>query len=106
MEAAEKEALLAKLRAEHGTVFEVEDEDFGLVVFRRPTKLEFRTFKSDRDDDSKKVVADEIFAAKVVVYPESAAFTALLDKFPVLATNVAGEAMKKAGGGKLDAKKH
>jgi len=106
MEAAAKAELLEKLRATHGTVFEIEDEDFGLVVFRRPNKLEFRAFKMARDDDNLKAVADEQFAVKVVVHPSAEAFTALLDQFPVLATNIAGQAMAKAGGGKLDVKKH
>ena len=106
MEAQEKTTLLEELRARHGTVFEVEDEDFGLVVFRRPNKLEFRAFKTARDEDSLKAVADEQFAMKVVVYPSPEAFSVLLDQFPVLATNIAGLAMAKAGGGKLDVKKH
>lgn len=106
MESAAKAQLLEELRAKHGTVFEVEDEDFGLVVFRRPNKLEFRAFKMARDDENQKAVADEQFAVKIVVHPSPEAFTTLLDTFPVLATNIAGQAMAKAGGGKLDVKKH
>ena len=105
MEQSEKDALLEELRAKHGKILIVEDEDFGLVVFRRPTKLEFRAFKSDRDDDGRKAVADETFAAKLVLHPSSSEFNTLLDTFPVLATNIAGQAMAAAGGSKLEVKK-
>lgn len=102
---AEKQALLETLRAKYGKIFVIEDEEFGLVVFRKPTKLEFRQLKSDRDDETRKPVSDEIFSKKVVVYPDTPGFEALLDEFPVLATNITNEAMKAGGGGKLEVKK-
>lgn len=102
----EQEKLVEDLRAKHSTVYVVEDPDtFGLVVFKRPTKLDFRALKKDRDDEDRKSVSDEIFAQKIVVYPDAAGFNALLDQYPLLSTNISGEAMKVSGGAKLEVKK-
>ena len=104
----EGRAALEKTRAANPAAklhFVEDPEEFGLVIFRRPTKLELRAFKADRDDDDRKVVADEVLAAKLVLHPDPAGFSALLDSYPVLATNISAQAVKLAGGGKLDVKK-
>jgi hypothetical protein len=107
MEAAEKQALLEKLKTEHGRVFELTNEDsvYGLVVVRPLTKLEYRAFKRDRDDENLKPTTDETYALKVIVYPPAAAAQKVLDDYPVFASSVLGEVLKISGAENLHAKK-
>lgn len=101
---AKLEEIRAKLPTAKLHFFE-DPEEFGLVIFRRPGKLDLRAFKADRDDEDLKTVADERLSAKLVLYPDAAGFSSLLDNYPVLASNIAQQAVKLAGGGKLDVKK-
>jgi hypothetical protein len=99
---------LEALRVQHPgyKIHWVEDPDeFGLVIFRRPGKLDLRSFKADRADDDLAPLADERLAAKLVLHPDAAGFSSLLDQYPALAPNIAGQGVKLAGGGKLDVKK-
>lgn len=95
---------LDELRAKHGALYSV-DTELGPVIYRGANRIEFRQWKANRDDDAKKLVADEILARACVVYPDAAGFEALLDKLPALATLLQGEIIEVSGGAKLSAKK-
>ena len=102
----EKDALLEQLRMKYGKVYQAADDDseYGLIVFRRLSKLEYRQLKADRDDESLRVLVDEKYSAKVVVYPEPVRFQQLIDEYPLIAANVLAECFKVSGGGKLEGK--
>ena len=95
---------LDELRAKHGALYSV-DTEHGPVVYRGCNRIEFRQWKANRDDDAKKLVADEILARACVVYPDAAAFDSVLDKLPALATLLQSEIIEVSGGAKLAAKK-
>jgi hypothetical protein len=104
----EGRAKLEEIRAKNPSAklhFFEDPEEFGLVIFRRPGKLDLRAFKADRDDEDLKPMADERLSAKLVLYPDAVGFNTLLDSYPVLASNISQQAVKLAGGGKLDVKK-
>ena len=102
----EKSALLEQLRMKHGHVYQAagEDSEYGLIVFRRLSKLEYRQLKADRDDENLKLLVDEKYSAKVVVYPDAPTFQQLIDEYPLIAANVLAECFKVSGGGKLEGK--
>lgn len=102
---AETEAKIEELRSKYGSLYVVDLGDDGILAFRRPTRLEFRGYKQNRQDDSKRVVADEILVKAVVVYPDPEAVEALMDRLPALATNLQGEILEAAGGIRLEVKK-
>lgn len=101
----EKQAIIEDARTKHGAVFEVGDEETGLILIRRATKLEARKLKMDRDDETRKIVADEEFAARVIVYPDAQAAQVLLEQFPFLAMSIMNAAFEISGGKKFAAKK-
>jgi hypothetical protein len=99
-----EEKVLEDLRAKHGDLYMVETE-IGPVVFRGANRVEYRQWKSARDDDAKKFAADEILSRACVVYPDAAAFEAMLDKLPALAGILQGEIIQVSGGAALSRKK-
>lgn len=52
------------------------------AVFRAPKRVEWKMFKSHGLDAHKKVDCMETLCLQTVVYPERAAFDALLDDYP------------------------
>jgi len=96
--------ILDELRAKHGDLYMVETP-VGDVVFRGANRIEYRQWKSAREDDVKKFAADEILSRMCVVYPSAAIFEAMLDKLPALATLLQGEIIQISGGAALSAKK-
>ena len=107
MNAAEKQAIVDGLKEKHGRIFEVEDEDsdYGLVIVRPLTKLEYRRVKEQRDDDTRKHMVDEFVAMTSIVYPDAMGAQRLIDQFPVFAASVTGEVLKISGAENLHAKK-
>ncbi len=99
------DAKIAELKAKHGELFAIELDEDEIVVFRRPTRLEFRAYKSNSQDESKRAVADEILCKSVVVYPEGDACEALLDKLPAASLTLAKAIVEKSGGTQASAKK-
>ena len=51
------------------------------VVFRKPTRAEYKMFRSNASNDAKKADATEILCRATVVYPSKQEFDALLDDF-------------------------
>ena len=97
-------AKLGAIKEAHGDIY-ITEFDGQEIAFRRPTRFEYRTFKADRADDTKKTVADERLTQTCVVYPEALVLGALFDKYPALASVLAGEIHEAAGGAKLEVKK-
>ena len=102
-----KDAIISDLQTKHFEVFEVADENspFGLVIVRKLSKLEYRRWKEQRDDDGRKHLADEFVAATCIVYPDAVATQQLIDNYPVFASSVLGEVFKISGAVNLSAKK-
>ena len=74
------------------------------IVIKRPSRGEYKRFRSALFDDATKADAIETLARSCVVYPEN--FAALLEDRPALAELVGGKAVEFAGAeGKIDAKK-
>lgn len=82
------------------TEFDAETE----IVIKRPSRGEYKRFRTMLFDDAQKADAVETLAKNCVVYPEN--FAALLEDRPALADLVGGKAAEFAGAeGKIDAKK-
>ncbi len=91
------DAILDKLRAEHGDVWLL-DLGNDQVAFRCPNRAEYKRFLARVSDDRKALPdAQEELARAVVVLPDRAAFSALLDKRPGIASKVVADALKVAG---------
>lgn len=53
-------------------------------VFRAPTRSEYKMFRANAHNDTRKADANETLARQCVVHPSKDAFEALLDKFPAI----------------------
>ena len=91
------DSTLDTLRVEHGDVWLLElgtDQ----VAFRCPSRAEYKRFLARVSDDRKALPdAQEELARAVVVLRDRAAFGALLDKRPGIASKVVTDALKVAG---------
>lgn len=54
------------------------------VVFRKPTRQEYKMFRSNAGNDAKKADATEILCRSLVIYPTREQFDALLEDFPAI----------------------
>jgi hypothetical protein len=54
------------------------------VVFRKPTRAEFKQFRSRAHNPAQKAEAQEILARQCVVFPSREAFDALLEDYPAI----------------------
>jgi hypothetical protein len=54
------------------------------VVFRRPTRVEFRSFREKIHNPARKAAAQEELARLLVVYPTREKFDELLEEYPAL----------------------
>jgi hypothetical protein len=59
-------------------------DDTWEVVFRKPTRAEYRRFKSQINDPTQQSDAAEQLARQLVVYPSREAFDALLEDWPAI----------------------
>jgi len=91
------EEILEELRAKYDELWSI-DTKFGPVVFKCPAPIEHRKFMSRiaKGQDLLPDVVNEL-AKKVVVYPDAAAFSKILDSRPGLAQRIVGDAMRVAG---------
>jgi hypothetical protein len=91
------EAKLAELKEKHGDIFEVGaplGEPEGVYV-RRLTRLEMRKYMKMREEQA--YLTHDSVAVWCTVYPDSAAFDAMLDKFPAYCIPVANAVLEKSG---------
>jgi hypothetical protein len=99
--------ILDKLRTQYGEIFVASPgaDSETEVVFRRASRADVRGYKSDKDHDTYKFVADERLDEACVIYPDRMGFQAVLDKYPFFAGPLAGQIMLASGGGEASAKK-
>lgn len=107
MKADEKNKIIEDLKKAHGEVYvsspKCDSETF--VVFKKAGRAETRAYKSDRDNDAYKFLADERLCQVCVVYPDKKGFEALLDQFPFYSGPLAFEIITASGGGDASSKK-
>ena len=90
------EKKLDELRTKHGKLHirAVDDTDF---VLRAPSRLEYRKWKADIQDERKKLDASELLLLPCIVYPEPQDFQAMLDERPALADTLGLQLLEIAG---------
>jgi hypothetical protein len=54
------------------------------AVFRKPTRPEYKRWRSQTANEATRADAQEILLTSCVVYPERVAFQALLDQYPAI----------------------
>jgi hypothetical protein len=79
------EATIAKLKAQYGDSLASYEYEGNALVLRCPSRHEHARWL-DKQVDGKRSEAARELAQCCVVYPDSAALTALLDKYPALLT--------------------
>jgi hypothetical protein len=86
------------------SVFETSacDRDF---LFRRPTRAEYKRYRSKIFDVESRDSATEQLTRACVLYPDPAAFDALLEELPALGETVGAEVLKSAGVANAEAAK-
>lgn len=85
---------LEALKKQHGTVYVLKDDEVA-VVFRKPTRIEYRECQAMIAGDTGQIPrANERLASEVVVYPEPQAFQRLLDEWAGVADKVASDARR------------
>lgn len=74
---------IAAWEAQHGPVIILRPPDRSFeVVFRKPTRLEHRQFRSASQNPAKAADAQEALSFQCLIYPDRAAYDALLEKYP------------------------
>jgi hypothetical protein len=68
-----------------------------VVYARKPSRAEYKRFRQDASDDRKKASALEMLVCSCVLYPDGAAFQALLDEAPGLSETFGEELLKACG---------
>jgi len=98
--------VLDDLKAQYGEIYQVETEDGDPLVFRLPSRVEYRRFKSHSLDEQKRAEADEQLVRTVTVYPDAAGVADLFARLPAFATSTAGAILRASGAVQgLEAKK-
>lgn len=95
---------LSELEAEHGEVF-VLTEGGETAVFKRPTRAQYRRFRSERLDDRKASTALETLFSGCLVYPPAKEFDAVIDRKPALPDLFASKLLDVASGAEDPAQK-
>ena len=93
-------ATLADLKAKHGDIVHLKravDEEQFEAVFRYPTRVEYRKFKTEAGDEETKVTALETLVIACCVHPDGPAFSAMLDRRPGLIDSFGNGLARKAG---------
>jgi hypothetical protein len=76
---------ISELEATHKRIAHVRDIDGEWeVVYRRPSRAEYRRFRSSINDPQQSADATEQLARSLVVYPSREAFDALLEEWPAI----------------------
>lgn len=89
---------IEKLRAQHQDIATaVGDRQQWECVFRRPTRAEYKRFRSMMFNPATQPEAQEQLARVCVVHPSREAFDALLERYPAIPEAVAQDILKLAG---------
>lgn len=93
----EKDKLDA-LRAQHGRIA-IADTPAGELVFRKPTRAEYKKFQRLARDPEQNEIADEVLAGDTIISHTREEFVAMLDEFPGLLSGPdINRALKEAAG--------
>jgi len=76
---------IAELKSTHGRIAHVVGKGNAWeVVFRKPTRAEYKKFKADAANPARQSDAQEMLARSIVVHPSREAFDALLEDYPAI----------------------
>lgn len=102
-----EQAKLDELKAEHGEVYVLTDDDDEIeIVVRMPTRAEFERFGAMAEDAKKGVRAMAQFVTDCLVHPSRDELKALFDRLPGLPLSFGKELTRLAGAGRtVQAKK-
>lgn len=76
---------IKKLEADHKRIAHIRAKDSEWeVVFRKPTRAEYKRFRSSINDPQNAADAAEQLARCCIVYPTREAFDALLEEWPAI----------------------
>lgn len=64
------------------------------IVMRKPTRAEYKMFRAQLTNPAQAPDAQEILVRKCVVYPDAAAFDAMLEDYPAIPEAV-GDALRR-----------
>lgn len=89
---------LAKLEVDHKRIAHVVGKDQSWeIVLRKPSRAEYKMFRSRLNDDRLKADAQEALVRQLVVYPSKDAFDALVEDWPAI-PEAASEAVARLMG--------
>ncbi len=92
------EEQIEELRALHKRIAVVQGKDDAwFVVFRKPTRAEFKRFRSMLHNEEQKSDAQESLARSCAVYASGGGFDALLEDFPAI-PEACGKALGELAG--------
>jgi hypothetical protein len=102
------EKLIEDLKAKHGEVVHLVDQETGTeVVVRKPPRAAYKRFRSMAFDPKKQADAAESLMVDCIVHPSRDEWNTLLEQYPALAETFAPEVLKLAGASQsVDAKKY
>lgn len=78
------------------TLFKPEGHDLEFVA-KPPTRAQWKRFKTEAPETSKRATAIETLCLDCIVHPPRAEFEQLLEKMPGIAASLAGEIAELAG---------
>lgn len=90
-------ATLDALREKHGELHELPLGEGEAVLVRRPRRADYKKFRGKADREATRADALEILARDCIVWPDVAAFEAMLERRPALADVVGGKLLELAG---------
>jgi hypothetical protein len=99
------EAKLAELQSQSKTKIHVIKVGEKEIVLRQLDRMEYRKFKSDKDDERKRLDLAELLVMGHLVYPSAAEFEALLEDKPALVDILGAQLLSIAGLGESVEKK-
>jgi hypothetical protein len=95
-QARARQEFIAKLKAEHGDVYEF-SQDGIVLYFRQAKRAEYARFKDRVAEKSSRQIAIDELVGSCVVHPAREAFEAILEKRPALADVLSEEILTIAG---------
>ena len=85
---------LDQLETQHKRIAHVRAKDGSWeVVFRKPTRMEYKQYRASSNNEVKKADAQEALCRQIVVYPAKADYDILLDEWPAI-PEACGEALR------------
>lgn len=96
------EALIAKLKAEHGDRLHLLETEDALAVFKTPDRGTYERYWSEILNEDERARAHKNLVLACVVYPPREEFVRVLDSLPGLVQSF-GPALVKAAGAKKEA---